>query len=229
MSKFMAPIVTGVLALLFGLMLGFIAGSQMSDRENANQAAEDLGQQEPTEDESVESDEHWFDEESDAHDSEPEPPAPTELTVGDTHTEVNDTYGDSYTFTITDVRYVSEIPNTEYGDNGSYLTAFDGEGYFALITLEYTNDSSENQEYIQLFDSYVDPEGTVIPNDDEVEVNNSDGYDTYNASDIGANELLENATVPSGTTVEATEVVPVPAQNGQIHSYGGEFYLTLSD
>ncbi|MGW8437930.1 hypothetical protein ACWGKS_22515 [Nocardiopsis sp. NPDC055879] len=46
MSKFIAPIVTGVLALLLGIVLGFISGSEMSDRENDVQSADDRDEQE---------------------------------------------------------------------------------------------------------------------------------------------------------------------------------------
>lgn len=154
------------------------------------------------------------------------------LREGDSHEVVNDAYGESYTITLDEVRYLSEISSREYvPDDGpsDVLTAYYGTGFFVVIEMTYTNDDARHREFSQVFDAYADSDDWLKDNSYERVVTSSEGWGTFTAEDVGVENLLDEVSIPSDSSVEAAEVVPVPEKSGYLYSFDGEFRLELPE
>lgn len=151
------------------------------------------------------------------------------LGPGDSHTVQEDIYGDSYTVTVEDIRFYDELYATEYVAEGERITAYDGEGYFAVVDMTYVNDGTDMEEFIQIFDAYETPDGEILTSysQDNVTPDDPDGYNILSPSDVESEMLLEDASVPPGSRVSASEVIVVPDNEGYVYSYDGTFRISL--
>lgn len=98
-----------------------------------------------------------------------------------------------------------------------------------VIEVTYTNDNDHQREFAQVFDTYADTDDWLKDNSYQRVVSSSEGWGTFTASDVGVENLLDEVTLPSGSSVEAAEVVPVPEKSGYLYSRDGEFRLELPE